>query len=89
MHSGLDFLGKFKGIDKNRIGLTGHSHEGYKTNFIATHSIRFDSYISSAGHSDIVRAYFSYSYKFNIPFYWQFENQQYEMFKPFAKDKIL
>ncbi len=89
MHSGLDFLGKFKGIDKNRIGLTGHSHEGYETNFIATHSNRFASYISSAGHSDIVRAYFSYSYKFNIPFYWQFENQQYEMFKPFAKDKIL
>lgn len=89
VHSALDFLEQCKGIDKKRIGLTGHSHGGYETNFIATHSNRFAAYISGAGHSDIVRAYFSYSYKFNIPFYWQFENQQYEMFKPFAEDKML
>jgi len=76
-------------IDTTKIGLTGHSHGGYETNFIATQSSRFAAYLSGAGNSDIVRSYFSYNYNFHSPFYWQFEDGQYEMPAAFAKDKEL
>jgi dipeptidyl aminopeptidase/acylaminoacyl peptidase len=76
-------------INKEKMGLTGHSHGGYETNFIATHSNRFAAYISGAGNSDIIRSYFSYNYNFHSPFYWQYENGQYDMKTPFSKNKKL
>ena len=87
INSGLAAIASIANIDLLKIGLTGHSHGGYETNFIATHSTRFAAYISGSGHSDIVRAYFSYSDHYETPFYWQFENQQYEMNQPFSLDK--
>lgn len=76
-------------IDFKKVGLTGHSHGAYETNFIATQSKSFATYVSGAGNADLVRSYFSYNYNFNSPFYWQFEERQYRMFKPFAEDKNL
>lgn len=76
-------------IDFKRVGLIGHSHGAYETNFIATQSKSFATYVSGAGNADLVRSYFSYNYNFNGPFYWQFEERQYRMFKPFAEDKNL
>lgn len=76
-------------IDQSRIGLIGHSHGGYETNFIATRSTRFAAYISGAGNSDIVRSYFSFNYNFLSPFYWQYETGQYQMNKSFREDKEL
>lgn len=76
-------------IDFEKMALTGHSHGGYITNFIATHSDRFATYVSGAGNSDIIRSYYSLNEEFISPFYWQFENGQYEMKKPFVKDKNL
>ncbi|AZA56342.1 S9 family peptidase [Chryseobacterium shandongense] len=89
VNSALDGLNSFEAIDRKRIGLTGHSMGGYETNFIATHSDRFATYISSSGHSDIVRAYFSYSYDSYMPLLWQFENGQYKMNRSFFEDKAL
>ena len=89
VNSSLDALVDNPLIDKNRIGLCGHSHGGYETNFIATHSDRFAAYVAGAGNSDIVRSYFSYNYNFTSPFYWQFETGQYEMGKSFSEDKQL
>ncbi len=89
MHRGLDALDKISSIDRNKIGLIGHSHGGYQTNFIATHSNRFAAYVSGAGNSDIVRSYFSFNYNFTSPFYFQFENGQYRMKKKFSEDKHL
>jgi dipeptidyl aminopeptidase/acylaminoacyl peptidase len=85
----LDALQENQAIDKNRIGLIGHSHGGYETNFIATHSDRFATYVSGAGNSDIVRSYFSFNNCFQSPFYWQYENGQYKMAKSFCEDKDL
>lgn len=85
----LDAMGNRSYINTKKIGLTGHSHGGYQTNFIATHSDRFAAYLSGAGNSDIVRSYFSYNYNFHSPFYWQFEDGQYEMPLSFVEDKEL
>lgn len=79
VHSALDALAGYKAIDFKKIGLIGHSHGGYETNFIATHSDRFAAYASGAGNSDLVRSYFSFNYNFLKPFYYQFENGQYDM----------
>ncbi|SHK84783.1 alpha/beta hydrolase family protein [Chryseobacterium polytrichastri] len=89
VNKALDEVSKNQNIDMDKTALIGHSHGGYETNFIATHSDRFAAYISGAGNSDIIRSYFSYNYNFSSPFYWQFENGQYEMNIPFAENKEL
>lgn len=86
---GLDRVLQNPNINASKVGLGGHSHGGYETNFIATHSNRFATYVSGAGNSDIIRSYYSYNYNFISPFYWQFENEQYELGKSVAEDKSL
>jgi len=85
----LDAIENNPFIDKNEIGLIGHSHGGYETNFIATHSNRFATYVSGAGNSDIIRSYFSFNYNFLFPFYRQYEDGQYEMKTGFSENKDL
>lgn len=89
VNKSLDALSGNQLINFDKMALTGHSHGGYITNFIATHSDRFATYVSGAGNSDIVRSYYSLNEEFNSPFYWQFENGQYDFKKPFVKDKNL
>lgn len=82
----MDAVQNNRSINFNKVALLGHSHGGYSTNFIATQSNRFATYISGAGNSDIVRSYFSYNRNFETPFYFQFESGQYEM-PPFLQNK--
>lgn len=89
VNQAIDALNGIGSINFDKIGLTGHSHGGYQTNFIATHSDRFATYISGAGNSDIIRSYFSFNYNFLVPFYFQYENGQYEMNKSFNEDMQL
>lgn len=89
VESAIHALQHKKNIDFERIGLVGHSHGGYETNFIATQSNLFAAYVGGAGNSDLVRSYHSFNYNYTRPFYWQFEEQQYRMFKSFAEDKNL
>lgn len=85
----LDALKNHTAINFEKMALNGHSHGGYITNFIATHSKRFATYISGAGNVDLVRSYHSLNENFGSPFYWQFEGGQYEIFVPFVKNKEL
>jgi dipeptidyl aminopeptidase/acylaminoacyl peptidase len=87
INSGLDALEGNPNIDKNKIGLTGHSLGGYETNFIATHSDRFAAYVSGSSVSDIVKFYFSFNTRFNIADYSRFETGQFEMGISFLEDK--
>jgi dipeptidyl aminopeptidase/acylaminoacyl peptidase len=89
VESAMDALAVRKDIQIGKVGLIGHSFGGYQTNFIATHSNRFTTYISGAGASDIIRMYFSYNYTSSNPFYWQFESGQYNMKYSFAENKQL
>lgn len=89
INNALDAISKNTAIDKDKIGLTGHSLGGYETNFIATHSERFAAFIAGAGYSDITSRYFSYDYHEQKPNHTRFETGQYEMNKPFSEDKEL
>ncbi|PWN64142.1 alpha/beta hydrolase family protein [Chryseobacterium viscerum] len=89
VENAINAISSNSNIDIAKIGLIGQSHGGYETNFIATHSNRFATYISGAANSDIIRSYFSYNNNFNSPFYWQYENGQYEMKGAFATNKEL
>ncbi|ASE62029.1 S9 family peptidase [Chryseobacterium indologenes] len=88
VNSALDAVSSNINIDMKKVGLTGHSFGSYETNFIATQSKRFAAYISSSGFSDIVRAYFSYNYNFNIPDYARIENGQQQL-PPYKDNKML
>ncbi len=87
VNSALDAVSKNISIDQKRIALAGQSYGGYETNFIATQSDRFNTYISGAGNSDLIRNYYTYTYQFNRPYYFQFETGQYQMGTSPAEDK--
>ncbi|OFY43276.1 MAG: hypothetical protein A2X18_13120 [Bacteroidetes bacterium GWF2_40_14] len=89
VNKALDALSGNQIIDKNKIGLIGHSFGGYETNFIASHSDRFAAYVSGSGKSDILKAYYSYNYNFHFPDYVRLEANQYKMGVPFARNKTL
>lgn len=56
--SGAEYLTrKYRWIDKYKMGLQGHSHAGYLTNYIVTHSNLFAAAQSSAGYSDFISGY--------------------------------
>ena len=85
----LDALAHNPMIDKNRIGLIGHSFGGYETDYIATRSSRFAAYVSGSGHSDIVWDANSFNYNFYAPDYLRIEANMYKFGKPFSADKSL
>jgi len=89
INSALDTVLNNSNINPNKIGLIGHSHGGYETNFIATHSKRFATYVSGAGNSDIIGSYYSYNTQFGKPFYFQFETGQYDMGSSISENKEL
>lgn len=76
-------------INSKKLGLFGHSHGGYETNFIVTQTDQFATAVSGAGTCDLVRSYFSFNKNFGTPFYFQYETGQYKMASPFAQDKKL
>lgn len=89
INKAMDALGDNPQIDHKKIGLTGHSLGGYETNFIATHSERFAAYVSGSGHSDIIKAYYSFNYDFRFPDFIRIETLHYKMGIPFTENKIL
>ena len=78
---------KIEQVDARRIALTGQSFGGYQTNFIATHSDRFATFISGASVSDIVHTPFSFNYDFGSPDYWRYEYGQMRMGGSFVENK--
>jgi dipeptidyl aminopeptidase/acylaminoacyl peptidase len=89
VHNALDAVAGIPAINKDKIGLIGFSFGGYETDFIATHSDRFATYVSGAGHSDIIKAYHAFNYNFMFPDFLRLETHQYMMKKAFAEDKHL
>ncbi|MGX9987148.1 alpha/beta hydrolase family protein [Soonwooa purpurea] len=85
----LDALQEHKSLNFQKVALIGHSFGGYVTNFIATHSNRFTTYVSGASVSDIVKSYFSMSFHYMSPLYWQYEEGQFDFNAPYSSNQEL
>lgn len=76
---GLDSLGDRKYIDKEKIGLYGHSFGGYESMFILTKTDRFATVVAGAGASNLLSFYLSMAWIWDRPQYTRFERQQWRM----------
>jgi dipeptidyl aminopeptidase/acylaminoacyl peptidase len=75
-------------VDKDKIGLYGHSFGGYETNFIISQTNIFKAAVSGAGISDIISLYFNISRNgYFQSDMWRFENQQFRIGKSLYEDK--
>ncbi|WP_179354370.1 alpha/beta hydrolase family protein [Winogradskyella vidalii] len=76
-------------IDKERIGIIGHSFGGYEVNYIATSSDLFKAAVAGAAVSDLVSWYHDIGWDWRKDQIWRIENQQFRMAKPYylIKDK--
>ncbi|MDR6845603.1 prolyl oligopeptidase family serine peptidase [Flavobacterium granuli] len=75
-------------VDKNKIGLYGHSFGGYESNFIISQTNIFAAAVSGAGVSDFISMYFNISKNgYFQSDMWRFENQQYRIGKSLYEDK--
>ncbi|TXD72731.1 S9 family peptidase [Aequorivita antarctica] len=72
-----------KSIDRNRLGLIGHSFGGYETSFIVTQSQMFAAAVSGAGIHDLRRDYFSIDPLTFIQNKWMYETYQLRFGKPY------
>lgn len=74
-------------VQKNKIGLLGHSFGGYETNFIVTQTNIFSAAVSGAGVSDLTSWYLSLGWNTGKPDMWRLESQQWRMGKSFYDDQ--
>ncbi|GGH65685.1 hypothetical protein HNQ91_002029 [Filimonas zeae] len=70
VNSAADWLCSLSFVDKNKIGLEGHSFGGYETNAIVTRTSRFAAAMSAAGISDLVSFYGGY----RPGYYWSLQS---------------
>jgi dipeptidyl aminopeptidase/acylaminoacyl peptidase len=68
-------------IDKNKIGLIGHSFGGYETNFIVTQTDLFAAAIAGSSLSDFISGYLSVNWDTKNTNSWRYEFQQMRMGK--------
>ncbi len=82
--SAVEYLSDKVPIDKDNMGLIGHSFGGYETNFVITQTPIFKAAVASAGISDIIS--FSHNMNWNTkrPDNWRMETDQFRMGKPFT-----
>ncbi|WP_214072613.1 prolyl oligopeptidase family serine peptidase [Mucilaginibacter sp. dw_454] len=55
--SAANYLTKFKWVDPKRLGLQGHSHGGFETNYIVSHSSIFAAASTAEGVSNLINTY--------------------------------
>lgn len=75
----LDKLFKWLPVQKDNVGLIGHSFGGYQTNFIITQSNKFKTAVSSAGVADLQSWYLTMGWNTMQPEFWRMEDQQFRM----------
>lgn len=76
-----------KSVDKNRIGLIGHSFGGYETVFIITQTDMFAAAVAGAPITDFISYYHDISWDWQFTQMWRLENQQFRMKETFYKAK--
>lgn len=66
-------------VDKEKIGLIGHSFGGFETTFIIGQTDIFHAAVAGSAVTDLTSYYFSLSAELLQPEFWRFENQQWRM----------
>ncbi len=66
-------------VDRNKIGLNGHSFGGYEAAFIITQTDIFSAAVIGSPVTDLTSYYFSVNNENYKPDIWRFENQQWRM----------
>lgn len=77
--SAIDHIIENYPVDKDRIGLIGHSFGGYQTAFTVTQTDRFAAAVAGAAVTDLVNFYHDVSWDWHMDQMWRIENQQYRM----------
>lgn len=75
--SSIDHAAEKYSINKDRLGLIGHSFGGYETNYIITQTPIFRAAISGASISNILSSYFTMSKKYLRPNIWRYTDQSF------------
>jgi dipeptidyl aminopeptidase/acylaminoacyl peptidase len=73
-------------IEKDRIGLIGHSYGGYETNFIVTQQNPFRTAVSGASYSDLAADFLHVAWDFKSADYRRYEHGQMRMGKTLFED---
>jgi len=79
-------LRKNVGVDRTKVGLTGHSWGGYETVFTATHSKMFAAYVAGAPLTELISMYSSFYWNWGQTNQVIFEVSQGRMEVPFWED---
>lgn len=74
-------------IDKNRIGLIGHSFGGYESTFIITQTDMFVAAVAGAPITDMVNFYHTINWNLRQEEMWRFESGQMRMEGSYYKKK--
>jgi dienelactone hydrolase len=72
--SAANYLTKFTWVDKQRMGIQGHSFGGYETNYIISHTNIFAAACSASGFCDLISFYGSAA-RGGYPIFWSERDQ--------------
>jgi dipeptidyl aminopeptidase/acylaminoacyl peptidase len=74
-------------VNRQKIGLIGHSFGGYEVNYIATQTNLFATVVSGAGVVDLPSFYLNMNWRTGIPDMWRMEFQQWRMGSSLFEDR--
>ncbi|WGF92181.1 alpha/beta hydrolase family protein [Aequorivita marisscotiae] len=73
-------------VDKDRVGLLGHSYGGYETAFIVGQTNIFKAAVAGAPVTNMLSYYLSINSDDGLPQIWRMEHQQWRMGKSYFDD---
>lgn len=79
VNESVDFVLEIENIDKNKIGIIGHSFGGYEAAFIVTQTDRFAAAVAGAAVTDMVTFYHTINWNSGWEEMFRFENYQMRM----------
>jgi len=75
-------------VEKDQIGLMGHSFGGYGTSFIASQTSMFSAIVASGGITDLNSFYFTVNQRSGQPNMWRFQSEQWNIGKSPYEDPV-
>lgn len=85
--AGVKAMLNIPGIDRDKVGLMGHSFGGYETNLILGKTNLFAAAVSSAGASDLTSHFLNFNQNSQRPQNFQFESGQFRMTGSLFEDR--